>query len=69
MKKRWLLIPVVLLLAGGSAVLLDPTCTLPGFLKGDRFYRYRSATYWRKALREDDPVHWSDALQTWFLTR
>src|SRR5262249_32184352 len=39
-----------------ALVLLDPTCTLPGLLKGDRFYRNRSTTYWRKALLDSDPV-------------
>src|SRR5262249_56790145 len=56
MKKRWLLLPAVLAVAAVAAALLDPTCTVPGVLRGDHYYRSRPTTYWRKALGDTDPL-------------
>ena len=56
MRKRWLLFFGIGALVVAGAILLDPTRVVTGFLRGESFYRGRPATYWGRALKNQDPV-------------
>jgi HEAT repeat protein len=57
MNKRAIVVAVVgiVLALAVLAVFLEPSMTALGFLRGDKFYQGRSASYWRRLLRSDDP--------------
>jgi HEAT repeat protein len=46
---------IVVVLAAGLAVFLDPTQVGLGYLKGEKFYRNRPTSYWSKALQDPAP--------------
>ena len=64
MKKKWLFLGIALVIVIlVAAIFLDPTYTLWGYLRGEQFYRGRSASYWQKAVTNADPVVQSGARQ------
>jgi HEAT repeat protein len=56
MKRARLLLAVValLLVAAGAAALLDPAARVAGWVRGEPFYRDRSASAWRRDLAQPD---------------
>jgi hypothetical protein len=44
----------VLIALAVLGVFFDPTITVLGYLRGDKFYQGRSASYWRRVLRRED---------------
>src|SRR5262245_50105329 len=61
-KKFWFLALALLVVAAAGAVFLDPSCTVLGWLRGEKAYAGRSPTYWRRALRDPSPSAQSEAL-------
>ncbi|MFO0841897.1 MAG: HEAT repeat domain-containing protein [Gemmataceae bacterium] len=58
MKKNtfWSLALVAVLAAAVTAVWLDPTQAIRGYLQGDAFFAGRPVRYWRQALKSQDPA-------------
>src|SRR5262245_54726684 len=55
--RRGLLLGIIILLAlVAVVVLLDPSRTVLGWLKGEHFYQGRPASAWRKALLDNAPA-------------
>src|SRR4051794_17063065 len=63
MKKRLALVLGAVLVLALAAVWLDPTGVLPGYLRGEPFYRSRPTRYWRKELGDDRPGVRANAVQ------
>src|SRR5438034_1140724 len=64
MRKRWLLWLGIGVVVVAGAVLLDPTCVVRGFLRGEKFYRGRPTTYWGGALKNQDPAGHVETVKT-----
>src|SRR5262245_51425627 len=58
----WLV--AALVAAAVTAFFLDPTLVLRGLLLREPFYRGRPVSYWRKALKSEDPVAQEDAVRS-----
>src|SRR5690348_9154939 len=57
MKKWWLLVAVLVVLAAGAAgVVLEPTGVVWGRLRGEAFFDGRPTGSWRRALKDHDPT-------------
>src|SRR5262245_52053178 len=54
-KHWWILGPICVFGIIALAVVLDPTYTLKGYLTNESFFRGRSTSYWRKAIKNDNP--------------
>jgi HEAT repeat protein len=63
MKRRLLLAFSILLVGGAAVALLEPTGTVPGWLRGEPFFEQRPANYWRRQLHSSDPAAQAEALQ------
>ena len=61
--RRWPLWIAIAVAVAGAAILLDPTHTLKGWLRGEPFYEGRPGSYWRKAIVSQDPAEQSKAEQ------
>jgi HEAT repeat protein len=61
-RRRLLLALLVLVLPGAGVSLLEPTGTVPGWLRGEHFFERRPAGYWRRQLRSTDPAAQAEAL-------
>lgn len=57
----WSVVALLAILPG--IAWFEPTGTVPGWLRGEPFYRGGSAGYWEKQLRQDDPVGLTAAVQ------
>jgi HEAT repeat protein len=65
MSRRALAVGIVLLLCGaGLAIILDPAARVQGWINSEPFFQGRSATAWRRELRESDTTRASAALET-----
>jgi HEAT repeat protein len=55
MKRRWWLILLVVVALATAVVILEPTRTVLGYLRGEPFFDGRSASYWAGQLRDPAP--------------
>jgi HEAT repeat protein len=62
-RSRWPLWLLMILIAAGVTLVLDPTRTLLGRLRGEQFYEGRPSNYWAASLVSEDPVEQSKAEQ------
>src|SRR5262249_12340159 len=64
MKRRGLFLALAAgLLVVVAAISLVPTYVLRGHLRGEVFYQGRPASYWRQALRSQDPAVSAEAVR------
>lgn len=57
----WSVVALLAVLLG--VAWFEPTGTVPGWLRGEPFYRGGSAGYWRRQLYQDDPVALTATMQ------
>jgi len=66
MNRRWwiALAFAVVVALGGLAIAFDPAARVQGWVNGEPFYRGRSATAWRRDLRQSDELASTSATET-----
>jgi HEAT repeat protein len=55
MKKRWLLLIPVVLIAIAVGAWVEPTHSVRGWVRGEPFYQGRPASYWEEGLIDPEP--------------